>query len=144
MKLDFQYQHHSKTSAIFSLNTLLSGLFCLYLVVGWIAYIQAANGVFIARYFPIIIGLLFFIIEIIFLNRRYEFVYQVTGILLLGFILTTLVNNTQLIIASANLLSQTGVALFLLRRPLAGFVLPFTYLLFGFVVAYFTYYFTMG
>ncbi|MCX5984443.1 MAG: hypothetical protein NTY89_22190 [Nostocales cyanobacterium LacPavin_0920_SED1_MAG_38_18] len=139
MKLDFEY--HTETRAIFFLNTLLSGLFCLYLVVGWITYIQTANGVFITQYFPIIIGLLFFIIETIFFNRRYEFVYQVTGILLLGFILSKLENNTPVLLASVNLLSQTGVALFLLRRPLAGFILPFTYLLFGFVVAFFTYYF---
>ncbi|UUO13754.1 hypothetical protein [Dolichospermum heterosporum] len=141
MKLDFEY--HSETRAIFFLNTLLSGLFCLYLVVGLINYIQRANGgVFITQYFLIIIGLLFFITETIFFNRRYEFVYQVTGILLLGFILSMLENNIPLLrAASVNLLSQTGVALFLLRRPLAGFVLPFTYLLFGFVVAFFTYYF---
>ncbi|PNJ94906.1 hypothetical protein CEP14_08425 [Cylindrospermopsis raciborskii C04] len=37
MKLGSQYQYHSKTRAIFSLNTLLSGLFCLYVLFGLIA-----------------------------------------------------------------------------------------------------------
>lgn len=144
MKLGFQYQYHSKTRAIFSLNTLLSGLFCLYVLFGLIAYIQTANGGGTFTRFPIIIGLLVFIIETIYLSRRYQFVYQVTGVLLLGFLLNVLVNDRESFLGSVNIFSNIGIVLFLLRRPLAGFVLPFTYLLFGFVVAYFTYYFYNG
>ncbi len=145
MKLGFQYQYHSKTRAIFSVNTLLSGLFCLYLLFGLIAYIQLANVGGIFTRFPIMIGLLVFIIETIYLSRRYQFVYQLTGVLLLGFLLNVLVNDRELFLGVATrILSNIGIALFLLRRPLAGFVLPFTYLLFGFVVAYFTYYFYNG
>ncbi|QYX29903.1 O-antigen ligase family protein [Sphaerospermopsis torques-reginae] len=144
MKLGFQYQYHSKTRAIFSLNTLLSGLFCLYILLGLIAYIQTANGAENFSRFPIIIGLSVLIIETLYLSRRYQFVYQLTGVLLLGFLLNVLVNDRESFLGSANILSNIGIVLFLLRRPLAGFVLPFTYLLFGFVVAYFTYYFYNG
>ena len=144
MKLGFQYKYHSKTRAIFSLNTLLSGLFCLYVLFGLIAYIQTANGVENVNRFPVIIGLLVFIIESIYLSRRYQFVYQLTGVLLLGFLLNVLVNDRESFLGSANILSNIGIALFLLRRPLAGFVFPSTYLVFGFVVAYFTYYFYNG
>ena len=144
IKVGFKHQYQSNTRAILSINTLLSGLFCLYVLVGWIAYIQAANGLPIIRYFPIIIGLSVFIIETINLSRRYQFAYQLTGVLLLGLLLSALVNNTPFLVGSANLLSHTGIALFLLRRPLEGFVFPFTYLLFLFVVAYFTYYFYNG
>ncbi|MDB9402170.1 O-antigen ligase family protein [Microcystis aeruginosa CS-567/02-A1] len=144
MKLGFQYQYHSKTRAIFSLNTLLSGLFCLYVLLGLIGYIQTANGGGNFTRFPIIIGLSVFIIETLYLSRRYQFVYQLTGVLLLGFLLNVLVNNRESFLGSSNILSNIGIALFLMRRSLAGFVSPFTYLLFGFVVAYFTYYFYNG
>ncbi len=155
MKPISQHQYTSaktrKTSNLLTL--LLSGLFCLYVLSGLIGFIQTANmtrtgsGIFVAT----LIGLLFFLTEAFSPGKRYKLAYTLTGILSLGLILNPIINytdNKSLVIVIMGhlpqILSGAGVALFLLRRPLASFVLPFIYLLFGGLVAFFTYFFYNG
>ncbi|MFL0603887.1 hypothetical protein [Cylindrospermopsis raciborskii] len=144
----------SKTSRTsYLLTPLLSGLFCLYVLSGLIGFIQTASmgktgsGIFVAT----VIGLLFFLIEAFLPRRRYKLVDNLIGVLSLGLLLNPIINysdNKRLIIVIIGdlpqILSGAGVALFLLRRPLASFVLPFTYFLFGSLVAFFTYFFYNG
>lgn len=148
MELNFQHHFYGATRKRFSINALLSCLFCIYILLTLLHYFQRANlkDGLSYFYFPtIMVGLLFFIIE----NGIYKidkFSYKVIGIigvLCLGLLLNFIVNGTRSLIgftvSLAEILSNIGVALFLIRRPLARFVLPFVFLLFCYLVTYFTY-----
>ncbi|PNJ93104.1 hypothetical protein CEP14_14010 [Cylindrospermopsis raciborskii C04] len=131
-------KHYDKNTL---LDNLLSGLFCIQILSGWISYVNWANRVVtIANLVWVVTGLLLLMIETLSFKKQYKFTYQLVGILLLGFLLNSLVSSNTSIANLAILLSNVGIALFLFQRKLASFVLPFTYLVFVFVCGYFIYF----
>jgi hypothetical protein len=131
-------KHYGKNTL---LDNLLGALFCIYILSGWISYVNSANRVVtIANLIWIVTGLLLLMIETLSFKKQYKFTYQLVGILLLGFLLNSLVRSNTSVFLLAQPLSNVGIALFLLRKKLASFVLPFIYLVFAFVCSYFIYF----
>lgn len=126
-------------------------LFCSYIIFGFITSILSANGnrgaALLYGTTTLVVGLFAILIELVDITKRYKSIYQITGILLFGLLLSSLINNVKLTGMLFNLmtvLSNMGITLLLLRRRFLAFSLPLTYLLFGCVVAYLAYYFYIG